>query len=74
MNNIMIIIIIILIALLLVYLYITSIEPFGEYLSIVDPYSIPLWQDASRREDLWNHKNTWKLNYYRDLVPKTCKE
>lgn len=46
----------------------------GEYMSIVDPYSLYLWADISAREDLWNYDHTRKLYYYRDMVPQRYKE
>ena len=67
-------IIILLLVLILIYVLYTVIlskEGFcspGEYMSIVDPYSIPLWLNTSAKEDLWNYNHTRKLYYYRDMI------
>ena len=74
-------IIILLLVLILIYMLYGVItqrqESFcspGEYMSIVDPYSIPLWLNTSAKEDLWNYDHTRKFYYYRDMVPQKYKE
>jgi len=43
-------------------------------LSIVDPYSIWLHEDATNREDWWHHTHSKKFYYYHNMVPFNYKE
>ena len=49
-------------------------EPFVSDLTIIDPYSLYLFADASKKEDWWNDTHARKLYYYRDYVMQTYKE
>lgn len=76
---IIIFLIIILLAIIILYhLYYFHIENFnpnpGSYLSIVDPFSLYLFQDISAKEDWWNVTHQRKLYYYRDYVPQYYKD
>ena len=74
----MIIIFLIIILLAVTILYYSHIENFdpnpGSYLSIVDPFSLYLFQDISAKEDWWNVTHQRKLYYYRDYVPQYYKD
>ena len=69
--NILFIILIILLLMLLVKSY---HEPFISNLTIIDPYSIYLHRDISKKEDWWNKTHARQLYYYRDYVPTIFQE
>ena len=67
-------ILIILPLLLLIIFLMKRREPFAQYLTIVDPYSIYLHKDISQKEDWWNYDHNRKLYYYDNMVPQRYKE
>lgn len=66
-------IIIILLLILLISLSLNyKTENFA--IPIIDPYSLYLHADTTRREDIWNEAHTRKLYYYDNIVPYHFKE
>lgn len=70
------IIITILIIAILSFLYFTGPynETFIGNLTIVDPYSIYLYDDITEKQNWWNVTHSKKLYYYHDYVPQYLKE
>ena len=65
----------ILIIILVILWYISNrSEPFANNLTIIDPYSLYLFKDISRKEDWWNKTHGRKLYYYRDYTLPVYKE
>lgn len=72
MKIILLVVLIVLIGTLVLY---NNKETFsGAYMTIVDPYSIPLHKDISEKADWWNYLHNQKLYYYRDYVDMKYKE
>lgn len=66
------IIIISLTILIIIWLSIKKVENFG--IPLIDPYSVYLHADISKREDIWKLAHTKKLYYYDNIVPYHFKE
>lgn len=49
-----VLLIIIIAILIILYLFMQQREPFINNLTIVNPYSLYLWSDISKKEDWWN--------------------
>ena len=71
MNTLLILIII---SIILLFLFKPYNEPFVSDLTIINPYSLYLFRDISRKEAWWNKTHGRKLYYYRDYVPQIFKE
>jgi hypothetical protein len=67
MNKLLVIIIIII---LLLFFFNTYNESFVSNLTIIDPYSVYLFADTSKKEEWWNDTHARELYYYRDYVPQ----
>lgn len=66
--------IIIILIVILLFAVLNSYKRENFAIPVIDPYSLILHADATRREDVWNEAHTHKLYYYDNIVPYHFKE
>jgi hypothetical protein len=60
------------ILLLIIYYYKYKVEKFA--IPYIDPYSLYLHADITKKEETWRRQHRRKLYYYDDIIPQRFKD